>query len=356
MFLAVRRSRFGRMLSALRDSPTACQMLGMNLVAMKLRVFGLSALLAGAAGALLGALQVRVGRLDFLCFRSLTVLLVATIFGITSVSGALLGALFFVVLPEALRELGSEGGGGLTGSQALQPLIIGLLAIAVARRPEGLAGQLRAGCTAASTRSCPLADAAGPRGPPRSPTWPRRCPSVRERPLVAEPVAAERRAPRRRPGRRAARRRARPTARSRCCTASTSSCPAGRSWPCSGPNGAGKTHDAQGDQRRDAPDRGQRAAWRATTSPARRPSSSRGSGVCLIPEGRGIFPNLTVRENMLMDTFACGRKATTAELEEIAYERFPRLGERRHQLAGTLSGGEQQMLALGRGPHHRPGA
>jgi branched-chain amino acid transport system ATP-binding protein len=71
-------------------------------------------------------------------------------------------------------------------------------------------------------------------------------------------------------------------------------------------------------------------------------------GVCLIPEGRGVFPNLTVRENVLMDTFSCGRKASTAELEEITYARFPRLGERRSQLAGTLSGGEQQMLALGR--------
>ncbi|MFP5255198.1 MAG: ABC transporter permease [Acidimicrobiia bacterium] len=143
VFLAVRRSAFGRMLSALRDSPTASQMMGMDLTAVKLRVFGLSALLAGSAGALLGALQVRVGALDFLYFRSLTVLLVATIFGITSVSGALLGAGFFVVLPELLRAVGSADGGGATGSQALQPLIIGLMAIAVARRPEGLAGQLR---------------------------------------------------------------------------------------------------------------------------------------------------------------------------------------------------------------------
>jgi branched-chain amino acid transport system permease protein len=145
IFLAVRRSAFGRMLSALRDSPTASQMMGMSLVSIKLRVFGLSALLAGSAGVLLGALQVRVGALDFLYFRSLTVLLVATIFGITSVSGALLGAGFFVVLPELLRSVGSGDGGGFSGSQALQPLIIGGLAIAVARRPEGLAGQLRAG-------------------------------------------------------------------------------------------------------------------------------------------------------------------------------------------------------------------
>jgi branched-chain amino acid transport system ATP-binding protein len=71
------------------------------------------------------------------------------------------------------------------------------------------------------------------------------------------------------------------------------------------------------------------------------------SGVCLIPEYRGIFPNLTVAENVLMDTYAAGGR-TTAELEEITYARFPRLGERRSQLAGTLSGGEQQMLALSR--------
>jgi branched-chain amino acid transport system ATP-binding protein len=72
------------------------------------------------------------------------------------------------------------------------------------------------------------------------------------------------------------------------------------------------------------------------------------AGVCLIPEGRGVFPNLTVRENVLMDTFTCARRVTTDELEAISYSKFPRLGERRHQLAGTLSGGEQQMLALAR--------
>ncbi|MDQ3294719.1 MAG: ABC transporter permease, partial [Actinomycetota bacterium] len=145
VFLAVRRSSLGRLLNALRDSPTACQMMGVSLARLKLAVFGLSALMAGAAGALLGALQVRVGALDFLYFRSLTVVLVATIFGITSVSGAVLGAVFFVVLPEALRGLGSEGGGGFGGSEALQPLIIGLLAMSAARHPEGVAGQLRGG-------------------------------------------------------------------------------------------------------------------------------------------------------------------------------------------------------------------
>ena len=68
-------------------------------------------------------------------------------------------------------------------------------------------------------------------------------------------------------------------------------------------------------------------------------------GVCSIPEGRGIFPNLTVRENLWVAT---GTGATLAELEEKAYSRFPVLGRRRNQLAGSLSGGEQQMLALSR--------
>ena len=135
--LAVRRSRFGRLLTAMRDAPNACQTLGMNVTRAKLKVFFISAMLAGVAGALFGGLQSRVGQLDFLYFRSLTVLLVATIFGITSVSGAFLGAAFFVVLPELTRNADSAGG------QALQPLIIGALAIATARRPEGLAGRVR---------------------------------------------------------------------------------------------------------------------------------------------------------------------------------------------------------------------
>ncbi len=69
-------------------------------------------------------------------------------------------------------------------------------------------------------------------------------------------------------------------------------------------------------------------------------------GVCTIPEGRGVFPNLTVGENLRMVTFA---GADLDQVEERSYATFPRLAERRNQLAGTLSGGEQQMLAMARG-------
>ncbi len=65
-------------------------------------------------------------------------------------------------------------------------------------------------------------------------------------------------------------------------------------------------------------------------------------GLCLIPEGRGIFPSLTVRENLVMHV----DKRHQREALDRAVETFPVLGERRTQIAGTLSGGEQQMLAL----------
>lgn len=69
-------------------------------------------------------------------------------------------------------------------------------------------------------------------------------------------------------------------------------------------------------------------------------------GICSVPEGRGIFPNLTVAENLRMWTFRGGVRRSN--VEEVAFSRFPRLAERRRQLAGTLSGGEQQMLAMSR--------
>jgi branched-chain amino acid transport system ATP-binding protein len=75
-------------------------------------------------------------------------------------------------------------------------------------------------------------------------------------------------------------------------------------------------------------------------------------GICTVPEGRGVFPNLTVRENLLMWTYRGGVKAD--EAESRAFERFPKLATRRKQLAGTLSGGEQQMLAVARALVARP--
>ena len=71
------------------------------------------------------------------------------------------------------------------------------------------------------------------------------------------------------------------------------------------------------------------------------------AGVCTIPEGRGVFPNLTVHENLKMMSYK-GGGLRQRDVDERAFARFPRLKERRKQLAGTLSGGEQQMLAMAR--------
>jgi len=68
-------------------------------------------------------------------------------------------------------------------------------------------------------------------------------------------------------------------------------------------------------------------------------------GLTTVPEGRSVFPNLSVEENLRLMSYA---GVPTAQVLDTAYSYFPRLHERRHQLAGTLSGGEQQMLALAR--------
>ncbi len=111
-----------------------------------------------------------------------------------------------------------------------------------------------------------------------------------------------------------------------------------------GPNGGGKTTTMRVCSGLVPPTAGElRLAGRAVTG-ATASQLSR-LGVCAIPEGRGIFANLTVRENLWL---AAGSRAALPAMEDVAYGRFPRLGQRRKQLAGSLSGGEQQMLALAR--------
>ncbi len=71
-------------------------------------------------------------------------------------------------------------------------------------------------------------------------------------------------------------------------------------------------------------------------------------GIALVPEGRRLFPRLTVEENLLLGAFRPTARAEKSRNLEFCYEMFSRLKERRHQLAGSMSGGEQQMLALAR--------
>ncbi len=77
-------------------------------------------------------------------------------------------------------------------------------------------------------------------------------------------------------------------------------------------------------------------------------------GIALVPEGRGVFPRLTVQENLRMGAFVRDDTAGVEQDLHMVFDYFPRLKERESQLAGTLSGGEQQMLAIGRALMSRP--
>jgi len=77
-------------------------------------------------------------------------------------------------------------------------------------------------------------------------------------------------------------------------------------------------------------------------------------GLAMVPEGRGVFPQLTIEENLGMGAYARRDRAAVKADQEHAYHLFPRLHERRAQTAGTLSGGEQQMLAIARALMSRP--
>jgi branched-chain amino acid transport system ATP-binding protein len=128
--------------------------------------------------------------------------------------------------------------------------------------------------------------------------------------------------------------------------------PVGSVFALLGPNGAGKSTTLQICSGKIRPAKGCVHIAGSHVNGAA-PEALAKAGVCRIPEGRGIFPNLTVAENLRMWTYATD--LSLHDVLEKAYARFPRLGERRSQLAGTMSGGEQQMLAMSRALVTDPG-
>jgi branched-chain amino acid transport system ATP-binding protein len=115
-----------------------------------------------------------------------------------------------------------------------------------------------------------------------------------------------------------------------------------------GNNGAGKTTTLMTVSGVLRPRRGE-VQFDGRRIDAHKPAEIVGLGLGHVPEGRQLFPTMTVEENLLMG--ACARRAKDRRSETMArvFALFPRLHERRRQLAGTLSGGEQQMVAIGRG-------
>ncbi|GAA3647961.1 hypothetical protein GCM10022237_04410 [Nocardioides ginsengisoli] len=132
--LLLRRGALGRLLIAMRDSPSACGTLGLDMRWFRVGLFALSAGIAGLAGGLFAGLRGTVGAADFLYFQSLLVLLLAVVFGATSVTGALLGGTALMLLPEFQASAPEMAG--------LLFVVIGVGAVLLGRDPNGLANYL----------------------------------------------------------------------------------------------------------------------------------------------------------------------------------------------------------------------
>jgi branched-chain amino acid transport system permease protein len=137
--LVLRRRHFGRALAALRDGPAAASALGLNVVRTKLIVLALASGMAGLMGCLYGSLFQQALSSQFVYLNSLTALLILSIYGVTSVSGAFVGAgffsLFYLMIPNWITNQNIVS--------AIQPLGIGLAVFALAQHPEGAIAQNR---------------------------------------------------------------------------------------------------------------------------------------------------------------------------------------------------------------------
>jgi len=115
-----------------------------------------------------------------------------------------------------------------------------------------------------------------------------------------------------------------------------------------GSNGAGKTTTLRSISGLIAPKSGE-VRFNGETVTGYAPSQLVGRGLVYVPEGRQLFPEMTVKDTLLVGVSTPRAKAKRAQNLEMVYSLFPKLKERSHQLCGTLSGGEQQMVAIGRG-------
>jgi branched-chain amino acid transport system permease protein len=324
--LAVRRSPFGRRLVAMSDSPAACATVGMSLTNTKLLVFAASAGLAGLAGALYGGNQGSVGSFDFEVLLSLVLLLQMVIWGVDSVLGVVIAGSLIALFPTIEQYFPGLRPG------SLQYLATGVGVILLSRQPGGIVRLVGDRLNALRLRQATReSDASAEATPIR--------PRPRPRPRSSDDLTPA----------------AVPALELRGIKASYGGIevvhgvdlvvPRASVFALLGPNGAGKSTLLKVASCQKTPTEGCVHIDGVHLNGAA-PEAIARLGVCTIPEGRGIFANLTVAENLRMMTFREGMK--TEDVEERAMARFPALRDKRHRVAGTLSGGEQQMLAMAR--------
>ncbi|MDJ0381728.1 ATP-binding cassette domain-containing protein [Streptomyces sp. G-G2] len=325
---ALRNSPSGRAMLAVRSSPEAAVASGVSVLRTKLLLFTLSAGLAGFGGVLYASYNTRITATDFTALTGLVWLAVVVAAGVRRPQYAVVAGLVYAVAPRVLAD-------HVTASGYLPVILFGLAGVALANDPDGycagVPGRVAAwrlaagrGGPSAGVPSAGGAGGAGKRGSAPDPAP--QTPEGLEVPRGLEVPALELRGVRAGYGGGSVLHGVDLTVRR------------GEILAVLGPNGAGKStackvaagllgtsggavYVAGRDATRDGPVRRSR------------------DGVLLAPEGRGIFPSLTIEENLAL-------YLPDARARDAVYARFPRLRERRSVAAGSLSGGEQQLLAL----------
>ncbi|MFF1553003.1 ATP-binding cassette domain-containing protein [Rhodococcus erythropolis] len=334
----------GRSWRAVRDSEAGARSLGYSPMAVKLSAFTFGNALVGLGGGLTGVLIGYIGPENFTVFIAIYALLAVVLGGVGSVFGSLIGAAFITLVPRYATA----------GTELPAPLVFGVvLVLVMIFAPGGLAPILERGCvravrsvrrkpnltistqTAASDVSSTAVNASVPLELPRTSVDKRAIRDATSTLLRIESVSAGYEA-------------------GLVLQNLSMHVGAGEVVALLGANGAGKTTVLRaisglvplGDGNidwcgRSVGSRGLRA-----------PHDIARAGIGHVPEGRGIFPDLTVDENLKMGGFA--RDGDIGPERELVLSLFPILGERLKQRAGSLSGGQQQMLAIGRALIGRP--
>ncbi|MGW7460268.1 ABC transporter permease subunit [Streptomyces sp. NPDC054797] len=318
---ALRGSPSGRAMLAVRSAPAAAVASGVSVLRTKLLLFTLSAGLAGFGGVMYASYNTRITATDFTAMTGLVWLAVVVAAGVRRPQYAVVAGLVFAVAPRLLADY-------VTSSAHLPVILFGLAGLALANDPDGY-------CAALPVRWAKRR-AAGPPGG-SSPTPPLAELGLRPLPRSSNAGGA---------GRSAA-----PAIEALELRGVSAGYDGGlvlhgvdlvvrrgEILAVLGPNGAGKSTACRvaagllpvvgGSVRIDGRDVTREGAVRRARA-----------GVLLAPEGRGIFPALTIEENLAL-------YLKDADARAAVYARFPRLAERRAVAAGALSGGEQQMLAL----------
>lgn len=320
--LAVRRSAWGRALLATRDSEVAVATVGLNVRWAKLAVFAGYGAMAGVAGAMFAASRGFASDLDFQPFQNLPLFLFAVVGGVTSVTGALLGGAGYA----ALLILQSREAAWVSG---LLFVAIGAVAVGLRTQPGGAAGLLmgllRRRPSVRAPEPAVRAAAESPAGG-RTVARPGRWDTTPGPAVVVDGVRAA-------------------YGRIEVLHDVELVVPWGSVVAVVGPNGAGKTTLLRVLAGLMPASAGHvhLASRHVNLIP---PHGRARSGICMVPERGGSFPSLTVAENLQMLDFTTDGSGPP-DLEAV-YEQFPVLHERRSQLAGSLSGGQRQMLALAR--------